>query len=158
MLRLHLPQPCFPRKAFRTVSLDERPSKGALAVSGLRDVGPNHASSTTSTGLPDGEAEPIRPGPRYLGLMKVRVSWDRTAVAGVKQGLLAEAERAAIEELEARFVDRGWRLAFERETGGTWTAFFYPRIEGVGTAAREVSAPTKLDAARAAWDTFTRAS
>lgn len=90
--------------------------------------------------------------------MNVRFTWDKNAVAAAKQGLLAEAERAAIEELEARFVDRGWRLAFERETGGTWTAFFYPRVEGVGTAARKVSAPSKLGAARAAWDTFTRES
>jgi hypothetical protein len=83
------------------------------------------------------------------------MTWDGKAVEDVKQSLLAEAARAAVEELEARFVEKGWRLRFQRESGRTWTAFFYPRIEGVGTAAREVSAPTKLDAAQAAWDTFT---
>jgi hypothetical protein len=85
---------------------------------------------------------------------KSKVTWDPKAVETVKQDLLAEADRAAIEELQSRFHEKGWRLKLEQERDGTWTAIYYLRLERVGTAGHEASAPTALDAARSAWATY----
>jgi hypothetical protein len=88
------------------------------------------------------------------GDKRTKVTWDAKAVEAVKQDFLADADRAAIAELQSRFRKKGWRLKLESERDGTWTAIYYLRLEGVGTAPREVSAPTALDAARSAWETY----
>jgi hypothetical protein len=85
---------------------------------------------------------------------KSKVTWDAKAVETVKQDSLAEAESAAIAELERRFREKGWRLKLLEEKNGTWTAIYYLRLEGVGTAGHEASGSTAFDAARTAWETY----
>ena len=84
---------------------------------------------------------------------KVKVTWDSKAVEAVKQDFLAGAEQDAVEGFVARFVNEGWRLKLSR-VGNEWSAIFYPRVPGP-VSANEVTAPTRLEAAQAAWQTYT---
>ena len=84
---------------------------------------------------------------------KVKVKWDSKAVEAVKQDFLAEVEQDAVDAFVARFVNVGWRLKLSR-VGNEWVAVFYPRAAGQ-VSANEVTAPTRLEAAEAAWQTYT---
>lgn len=84
---------------------------------------------------------------------KVKMTWDSKAVEAVKQDFLAEAEQETVDAFVARFVNEGWRLKLRR-VGNEWVAIFYPRVPGQ-VSANEVTAPTRLEAAEAAWQTHT---
>ena len=82
------------------------------------------------------------------------MTWDSKAVEAVRQDFLAEAEQEAVDGFVARFVNEGWRLKL-RKVGNEWVAIFYPRVPGQAVSANEVTAPTRLEAAQAAWQTYT---
>jgi hypothetical protein len=84
---------------------------------------------------------------------KVKMTWDSKAVEAVKEDLLAGAEQDAVDGFVARFVNEGWRLKLSK-VGNEWCAIFYPRVPGQ-VSANEVTAPTRLEAAQVAWQTYT---
>jgi hypothetical protein len=81
------------------------------------------------------------------------MSWDSKAVEAVKHGFFDGAEQDAVEGFVARFVNEGWRLKLSK-VGDEWCAIFFPRAPGQ-VSADEVTAPTRLEAAQAAWQTYT---
>jgi hypothetical protein len=85
---------------------------------------------------------------------RAKVNWDAKAVEAAKEELLVAAEQEAVDGFVARFVNAGWRLKL-RKVGNDWVAIFFPRVPGQGVTANEVTAPTRLEAAEAAWQTYT---
>jgi hypothetical protein len=73
---------------------------------------------------------------------------------------MVDHQRDSVCQIEAWFVDKGWRLRVQEKDKGTWTALFcLGPIAGETMSARnptQVSGATRVAAAEAAWAIYER--